>query len=207
MSVDICCSSLMGLGSLPAIFAPAAAASAGYLAGVLPQIGIPEASREAIAAARDALHTCGASVDALWVSSGVDICRQALEVCGDTTQLLTSITATSADLASKLDEAEQESKRLNLRVRLQLGFIGFLIFVIGILVIYILKGIKRGIFTGFYLIQATTRWTSRIRCPSCSLCHRRAHAVAAPLPALHRGPLRPSDRRLFHDGGHRSQHQ
>ena len=175
MSVDICCSSLMGVGSLLAIFAPAAAALAGYLAGAL--VRSDNFSREAIAAARDALHTCWASVDALRVSSGVDICRQALEVCGDTTQLLTTITASSADLASKLDQADQENKRLTVKVKLQLGLIGFLIFVIGILVIYIFKGIKRGTFTGYYLIQATTRWTSRIRCPTCSLCHRRALAV------------------------------
>ena len=207
MSVDICCSSLMGAGSLPPIFAPAAAASAGYLAGALFRNEISDSSREAIAAARDALQTCGVSVDALRVSSGVDICRQALEVCGETTQLLTTISASSADLASKLDLAEQENKRLTVKVKLQLGLIGFLIFVIGILVIYILKGIKRGIFTGYYLIQATTRWTSRIRCPTCSLCHRRALSAPQRLPALRRGPLRPSDRRLLHDGGLHAEHQ
>jgi len=196
----------MGLGTVPSFLAPAAAASAGYLAGALFRFEIPESSREAIAAARQALHTCGASVDALRVSSGVDICRQALEVCGDTTQVLSSLTASSAELASKLEEAEQDRQRLTLRVRLQLGLIGFLIFVIGILVIYIVKGVKQTILVGFNLFRGSVRRATSVRCPACIRCQRRALDTPRRLPVLGRGPLRPSERRLLHDGDAHAKH-
>jgi hypothetical protein len=196
----------MGLGSLPSLLAPAAAVSAGYLAGVLFRIEVPESSREAIAAARQALHTCGVSVDALRVSSGADVCRQALEVCGDTTSVLSALTASSAELASRLEESEQDRRRLTLRIKLQLGLIGFLIFVIGIFVIYIFKGLSRTFFVVSNLLRGSLRRATSVRCPTCSLCQRRAFDPPRRLPVLGRGPLRPSERRLLHDGDAHAKH-